>query len=223
MLPNGFIVTLDLALGKDGLANRTERTKYALYVLGIFRENIYLAPHAAVAMPSLSSGHLWPRARRHFAELYRLASEQVRSGEELKAAFILGRAMHVLIDMACPSHAQHTWHYLSDPFERYVDAHAKDLASLPLPEVDGSLHGAAPEIIVESLAREAQKEATDRTQTPWGKSLRRLGIRRPLKRGDVEPQARRLIPLAAAYLRVVLDNFQREATLGELPLAANGL
>lgn len=223
MLPNGFIVTLDMALGKDGLASKVERAKYALYVLGIFRENVYFVPGTALAMPSLSSGHLWPRSREHFAGLYRSALDQARSGGELKAAFLLGRAMHVLIDMACPSHAQYTWHYLSDPFERYVDGHARDLASLPLPQVDSNLQGASPEEIVESLAREAQLEMTDHTQTPWGRLLRRLGMRRPLKRGDVEPQARRLIPLAAAYLRVVLNNFEREVSLRELPLAAHAL
>ena len=221
MLPNGFIVTLDMALGKDGLATRAERAKYALYVLGIFRENVYLVPRTSFAMPSLSSGHLWPRAREHFSELYRSALAQARSGDDLKAAFLLGHAIHVLIDMACPSHAQHTWHYLSDPFERYVDAHARELASLPLPDLEPSFNGASPEVVVAALANEAQKEVTDHTQTLWGKWLRRVGMRRPLKRADVEPQAKKLIPLAAAHLRVVLDNFQREASVREFPLAAN--
>jgi hypothetical protein len=190
VLPNGLIVALDLAVG-----GRVAPSRYAAFALGILREDVALVPGLG-ALPSPSLGHIYPRARRRCAALCRAAAaERGPRGADV----LVGRALHVLLDMACPAHAQNVWHHLRDPFERYVDAHAAELAGLPvppLPACDG------PEALVDSLAAEARAVRADRRQTPWGRWLRRHEP--PLPRAELARQARHLLPLAAAHARALV-------------------
>jgi len=175
MLPNGLLVTLELALGP------APHDRHAALALGMLREDVWLL--GPVALPSPSLGHIYPRARRHCARLYDRAVAAAREGR-LAGDFALGRALHVLIDMACPAHARAVPHYLHDPFERWVEVHATELAALPLPELPPD---DAPGALVDSLAGAAR--AAD---------------------GAISAQARRLVPLAAAHVRALLTRHARE-------------
>ncbi len=213
MLPNGLILVLDMALGPRATATEVGRARYASLVLGVLREDVVFVPGTAWTLPNPSLGHVWPRARGRCAKLFDRALAKAGAGESLASVAELGRAVHVLADMACPVHAQAVWHYLRDPFERCVDAAASDLRRLPVPELDSQLRVQGAEALVDSLAGAAQEEEADTTQTPWGRALRRAGWRRP-PRGDViRAQAERLIPLAAAHVRALLELFEAETEL----------
>jgi hypothetical protein len=121
-------------------------------------------------------------------------------------AFWLGRACHLLGDMAVPARARGVWHLLGDPLELFCEAHVDHLADLlpdPLPHCVGP-----PEAHAEALARAACAEAADTTRTPWGAlRFRLLGSGERLTDAEVERQARRLLPLAVSHTRGLLLNF----------------
>jgi hypothetical protein len=176
----------------------------------MFREDVIFIPGLARAFPSPSLSHLWPLAKMRFALLYRQAVKRARRGEAVQSAVYLGRAMHVLIDMACPVHAQAVAHYLRDPYERYVDTHAQELATMPLPTLPATLEKASVTEIIALIAHASRSETADLTQSPWGRLLKSIGRRRSLSYQQIAPQAQRLIPLTAACLRVLLQKFAME-------------
>jgi len=121
-------------------------------------------------------------------------------------AFWLGRACHLLGDMAVPARTRGVWHLLGDPLELFCEAHADRLAELlpeQLPRRDGP-----PEVHAESLARAASVEPADTTRTPWGAlRFRLLGHGHRLADAEVERQARHLLPLAVSHTRGLLLYF----------------
>lgn len=202
MLGNGLLVILDMALEARPMAGE----RYLALVLGLFREDVLLLPGLG-GHPNPNPGHLWPFARRALDRRFSQAVAAKRKGEDLRASFLLGRAMHVLADMACPAHARNVWHHLRDPFELGVEGRAGRLAAAPVPELPPELRNGAPGAWAESLARAARRERADGTRTWWGRALRRLGLRRPVGGREAAAQADRLVPLAAAHVRVLLDRF----------------
>src|SRR4030095_3889326 len=121
-------------------------------------------------VPLLTPGTRW-RGDRLFAR----AVERYREGQ-LAAAFVqLGRAAHLLTDMACPVHAQRTVHMISDSFEWYVEGNARALEILPVPAV--ATRRRASEL-VEDLAGQTQRFPADTTNSPWGRLLWEGGTRR---------------------------------------------
>jgi hypothetical protein len=121
-------------------------------------------------------------------------------------AFWLGRACHLLGDMAVPARVRGVWHLLGDPFEQFCEAHAERLAELlpqPLPASEGP-----PEVHAELLARAAGAELADTTRTPWGAlRFRWLGRGQLLSETELERQAGRLLPLAVSHTRGLLLHF----------------
>jgi len=126
-------------------------------------------------------------------------------GPEL-TAFWLGRACHLLGDMAVPARTRGVWHLLGDPLELFCEAHAGRLSEL-LP--DDLAHCAGPpEAHAEALARAASAETADTTRTPWGAlRFRLLGRGECLTDAEVERQARHLLPLAVSHTRGLLLDF----------------
>jgi hypothetical protein len=122
--------------------------------------------------------------------------------------------MHILVDMACPAHARHVWHHLRDPFEHCVEGRAGRLAGAPVPCLPPELRNGPPGAWAKSLARAARREKADGTQTWWGRALKRLGLRRPLGGREAAAQADRLVPLAAAHVRILLDRFEAAGCQG---------
>ena len=118
----------------------------------------------------------------------------------MKSGFELGRALHVLIDMACPAHAQNSWHYLKDPFERYVEAHASQLAALSVSYASLLPNPFKIESLIDSLAKVAQQEIVF--------SRRNRSILASKKDGVVA-QVQRLIPLAAQHARHLIDAYEK--------------
>ncbi|HVK54512.1 MAG TPA: hypothetical protein VM532_05720 [Burkholderiales bacterium] len=197
MLPNGLVVTLEMALRSMGASSiRTDATRQAALLLGMFREDVIVLRPFGLALPSPSFGHLWPRSKKYCNKRFDIAVKVARAEGPLAGDFQLGRALHVLIDMACPAHAIPIAHYLKDPFERYVDAHASKLSTLSVAEftVDRS---ATPGDLVSSLAEAAR--------TLWNQKSDGLE-----KRVPIAEQARHLIPLAAAHVCAMVALYERE-------------
>jgi hypothetical protein len=131
-----------------------------------------------------------------------------------RAAFWLGRACHLLGDMAVPARARGVWHLLGDPLELFCEAHVEDLASLlpaALPERAGP-----PTAHAESLARAASAERADTTRTPWGAlRFRLLGRGERLTHSEVERQARLLVPLAVSHTCGLLRHYASVSGSGQ--------
>ncbi|MCC6999232.1 MAG: hypothetical protein IT370_31765 [Deltaproteobacteria bacterium] len=200
MLPSGLLVTLELALGPEA-----EPAVLTALTLGMFREDVVMLPGLALQSPSF--GHLYPRSRARCSRLFARAVATARTRGTLAGAFDLGRAVHVLTDMACPAHALAVPHYLHDPFERWVERHVAELAELPVPALPAGVAVAAaatgaPAVLVDSLAAAARRHAVDRTQLPFTPARRRGDLR--VGPADRARQARELIPLAAAHVRALL-------------------
>jgi hypothetical protein len=119
----------------------------------------------------------------------------------------LGRACHLLTDMACPVHAHRVMHE-ADPFEWYVEAHAPALAQLPMPPAPAV--DSVPALVA-GLAAYARLFTPDRTHNAWGRMLRGLGVLRPVPMAEVERQARALIPAAAAHVASLFRRFVSES------------
>lgn len=219
MLPNGLILCLEMALGPRAATSRADRERSAALVLGMFREDICILPGIGWSMPSPSLGHLYPRSRQRCETLFEAAVDAARAGEPLRGALWLGRALHVLIDMACPAHAQAVAHSLREPFEVYVEAHAAELADCPMPELPVLLaQEGTPSELVESLASAARREQVDGTSSPWGAVFRRLRWRQPISGAIVHEQAQRLIPLAAAHVRALIARYEAAIAPPAAPL-----
>jgi hypothetical protein len=216
--PNGLLLVIDMALGHLGgsLASCGTALK-----LGALREDVVYVPVLSVVVESLSLSHSTgtlgggyvpllttspeARARRYFDR----ACAAAREGRNAEAFVQLGRAAHILIDMACPVHATRTAH-LDDPYEWFVDGNARELASLPVGPVPREL---GVEEIVRSLARVSQQYPADGTNNPFGRALRWLGFRKPLRKREVEAQAREIIPIAAAHMIAFLELFLSEVAV----------
>jgi hypothetical protein len=229
VLWNGQRVVLDMAIRALGHPLVT-RYRPAL-VLGALREDVWYVPlvGAVLDRPSLTHFYrpglpgglvplLTPGPRWRADRLFVRAVERYRAGRPAAAFVQLGRAVHLLTDMACPVHAQRTVHMISDSFEWYVEGHAGALESLPVPAV--AVRRRASEL-VEDLARQTQRFPSDTTNSPWGRVLWRVGLRRKIPLPVLSDHARQLIPLAAGYAAALLQLFllraAGEVTVGAVP------
>lgn len=158
--------------------------------------------------PGSRFGELWAPSAR--IQLERWLSRARRAPSSTRAAFWLGRACHLLGDMAVPARTRGVWHLSGDPLEAFWEAH-EDLASLlfaPLPETGESSVQHA-----ETLARFSSTFAADTTRTPWGAARFRLlghGVR--IESVQLEQQAARLLTRAVVHTRDFLK--EQAAQLG---------
>jgi len=218
MLANGLALVIDRAVAHlpSGEARRYRKA----LVLGSLREDVARMPGSARVFEHLSFSHfgggwlrggylplLWPGPRFKVRRYFRRALALARAGKRAAAFVTLGRACHVLTDMACPVHVHRVIHD-SDPFEWYVEMHADQLRAeptAPLPD------GRSPGALVASLAAVTGTCAPDRTRNAFGRLLRRLGLRRPVPGHEIHRQARLLIPQAAAHVAALIRLFLGQA------------
>jgi hypothetical protein len=108
--------------------------------------------------------------------------------------------------MCIPSHANRVAHE-NDPFEWFIEGNARTLAALPVPTIQPLPYASSH---IEAMAREAQPHAPDATNTPVGRVLERLGLRRKVSAREAASQADVLIPLAAGHAAALLRRFASE-------------
>lgn len=211
---NGFMVVIDMALESLGRPDFS-RQRDAL-VLGAFREDVCYLPVVQLVYQSPSLTHFYRRHRpggfipyvypgpmQRTQKFFARAVAQYQRGRYASAFVQLGRAIHPLIDMSCPVHAQGVAH-ATDPLEWCVEAMHDELRELPVDHVSDA--NSAGEI-VEHMALFAQNFAADKTNNPWGRLLRRWGWRNPVSAALARAQARILIPRAAGCTAALLRLF----------------
>jgi hypothetical protein len=161
---------------------------------GCFREDRFSIgfTHFAYAAP-------W-RAQRLYARAVR---ERSRAG-----FYWLGRAAHLVGEMAAPAHAQSSYHWYGEPFELYVESHAGELRALRAADVAP----ADARSLARGLAERAQQVYADRTRNVPGYIAYKLGLRRRPTDAEVEEQARALVPLGAGYTAALFARFLEETS-----------
>jgi len=221
MLANGLALVIERALVELGgeRAHEARRHRKAL-LLGALREDVARVPFRTRVFEHLSLSHFggggwpagflpfWPGPRYKLRRFFRTAVAHARGGARGAAFVALGRACHVLTDMACPPHVHRVVHE-ADPFEWYVEVHVAVLADARLTPAVTPPAMRDPGALVTSLSAITRRSAPDRTRSLLGRWLRRVGLRRPLPAREVARQARALIPEAAAHvarlIRLFLD------------------
>ena len=225
MLANGLALVIERALNQlaSAGAGQARRHRKAL-VLGALREDVARVPFGARVFEHLSLSHFgggrwpggflpfWPGPRFKVRRYFRRAVALAHGGARGAAFVTLGRACHVLADMACPAHVHRVVHE-ADPFEWYVEVHAAALAD---PDATPAVAPPAlptPAALVTHLAALTRRSAPDRTRNALGRWLRRLGLLRSVPAPEIARQARALIPEAAAHVAAMIALFLRDARL----------
>lgn len=227
MLRNGLWFVATEAAQRAG--DKRSVTYRDALVLGSLREDVLVLPSGwFTEYPSfrhfggrgLPGGYLpllWPGPRHTTRALYRKALKLGQAGRKAAAFVQLGRAAHVLTDMSIPSHVHRAAHQ-RDPFEWYVEGNLASLRGLPLPPLPSAQ---GPADLISGMARLASHHAPDRTSTPLGRRLRRLGWLRSTTSREAAAQAHELIPQAVAHTAALLCMYRRELS-SAAPAAGSG-
>ena len=218
MLYNGLVTIIDLAV-QDLQNPFFDRYREAL-ILGAFREDVCYVPGLKIVVQSPSLTHfyrkglaggfiplLWPGARYRTQLLAQTALAEYRAGRFASAFLQLGRAVHPLMDMSCPVHAQAVVHE-TDPFEWCVEGMREELMRLPVAPVQDRDSAA---VLVEEMALFAQDFKADDTNNAWGRLFKRWGWRTPVDAALGRDQARQLIPKCAGCTSALFRLFLRRA------------
>jgi len=211
---NGLHLVIRMAV--DKLDTPLLRQYQDALVLGAVREDVLFVPGTRRIWEHWSFSHFTgPRLGGGFIPLVypgapgsaqRRVDRAValwRRGEHGKAMIDLGRASHLLIDMACPVHVHRVPH-LTDGYEWYVEAHGDRLRALPFDVPAGYRTVRA---IVAGLARHTQQFEPDRTNHHWGRALKSLGLRRSPGHAVFADQAAHIVPAAAGHLAALYRHF----------------
>lgn len=205
MLPatHAFLIDHALAaLDHDGL-----RARAALVHAGCSDEDMVRLPVVGwrVQSPGLSHTYRPGRTRGELgapsalARIERLVDDAAAlwPRDPDRAAHHVGRACHLLGDVAVPARTRGVWHPLGDPYERWVDEHLDLLAHEPVP---APVQAPSIAALVDRLARLAVVHIADTTRSPWGAVALRLGRSRAIVDDALaERQARALVPAALAH------------------------
>ncbi|MEO7328511.1 MAG: hypothetical protein ABI193_08035 [Minicystis sp.] len=220
MLANGLYLIADRAVEAFGapLARRYRKT----VILGALREDVLYLPivkrvteypsFSHFYRPGLPGGFipfLWPGPRSSADKLYRRALAAHAEGKTAAAFVLLGRIVHLIADMAIPSHAARAPHD-RDPFEWWVEGNLGKLAALPVPSVAPAARASD---LIERLARTTMTFTPDHTNHPWGKLLKRRGLRQGVSASLAGEQAEVLVPAAVGYGAALLAMFFRDRGL----------
>jgi hypothetical protein len=213
VLPATHAFLIERALA--GVDHAGLRARAALLQAGCVDEDLVRLPLVGWRVQSPGLSHTYRPGRQRgelgapsaLARVERLVADATATWprDADRAAHHVGRACHLLGDVAVPARTRGVWHPLGDPYERWVDEHLGLLAQEPAaPPVS------APSIaaLVDGLARLASVQLADTTRSPWGALARRLGRPRTIVDDALaERQARALVPAAlahhTAFLRLV--------------------
>jgi hypothetical protein len=216
VLWNGQRVVLDMAIRVLGHPLVT-RYRPAL-VLGALREDVWYVPlfGAVLDRPSLTHFYrpglpgglvsfLTPGPRWRADRLFERAVSAIVKAGPPRHSFSSGARRTLLTDMACPR-TRSARSMISDSFRVVRRAETRATWNVcPSPPSLAARRRASE--LVEDLARHTQRFAPDTTNSPWGRVLWKVGLRRKIPVPILDDQARQLIPLAAGYAAALLRLF----------------
>lgn len=129
-----------------------------------------------------------------------------REKHHARAAWWIGRACHLLGDMAVPARANRIWHIEGDPLEAWIESRVDSFRDVMVHEIAVK----TPEEMTEELARIAATFPADTTRTPWGRArFEWFGHGRKLDEPELAEQARILVPLGIACTKTLLQWIDR--------------
>lgn len=141
----------------------------------------------------------FPSAKRRCLEFVRKAKSETN---QRRAAWWLGRACHLLGDIAVPARTRRIWHFDGDPLEAWLETHLDQFQHVELVDMDE----VDPDELIEILAVSAWTLPADTTRTPWGRAAYRwLRLGRVLREWQLEEQAHELIPRAVTATKLLMD------------------
>lgn len=150
--------------------------------------------------PGSRRGELLAPSARVCCERYAARAACATSPHE--AAYLLGRACHLLIDIAVPARSRGVWHFYGDPLESWVEEHVDALDALPPAKLPESRD---PGELCEALATLSSAFAVDTTRSTWGAWRMRLSGRGTrVSDAEAGEQARVLVPAAVAHVAALL-------------------
>lgn len=213
---NGLAMLIDSAVR---LLDEPQVTEYrSAMILGSLREDVGYVPVLGCVFEHWSLSHfygppwpggfipfLWPGPRLAGTYYFAKAVRAYREGRVAAGFTQLGRVAHLLSDMACPAHV-HRYIHDTDTFEWYVEAHARELAALPVGPIP---EARSPAAVIAALARFTARFPGDSTQHYIGRALKRRGLLRPLDKRQVADHARAIIPVAIAHMAALLRLYAR--------------
>lgn len=177
---------------------------------GCADEDVWLLGPLRLRAPGLSHTYRPGRARGELGAPSALSRmlcylERAHSAPDSNAARWLGRACHLLGDMAVPARTRGVWHWLGDPLETWCERNPVRVAELAAECPKLSFD--SPRAIADSLALTSAALDADTTRTAWGRvrhAVWRHG--KQLTLAEIVQQAELLIPLAAAHTRALLEH-----------------
>lgn len=196
-------------------------------VLGALREDVQYLPRkqriwehfslshfAGAVLPGGFIPFLTPSAASRAQYFFERAIELALQQQFVAAMVQLGRASHLLIDMACPVHAHRVPHW-SDGYEWYIEGNGEHLRQL---RSSVPSHYRSVREIVTGLAKFTRQFPADTTHHHLGRWLKLRGWRRALTHDEIAAQAEQIIPVASAHLAAMYLHF-----LAQLPSNLPGL
>jgi hypothetical protein len=211
-----------LALVIDRACDRIESPEVQRYrraiTLGALREDVTYIPGTPKPFEHLSFSHFWgpsrrggfvpfwPSARRAADRWFERAVAKRRSGDLAGGFVTLGRAAHLLADMACPVHVHRVIHEPGDGYEWYVEAHVDELGAIEVPAAPKAERASQ---LIESLARFTHQFPADRTQHALGRWLVRRGLATQLKQPEIRRAAHAIIPVAIAHMVSLIELYEQ--------------
>lgn len=121
--------------------------------------------------------------------------------EPARAATLIGRVCHLLVDTAVPARTRGVWHLRGDPLEEWIESRAGEIERLEGVEPPAA---ASPEVLFESLAAISARFPADTTRTPWGALCYAAGRGVRLSEVEVAEQAALLVPAAVGHVIALL-------------------
>jgi hypothetical protein len=179
-------------------------------------EDVYEVPLTNIRLPALGLTHTYrpgkrggelgaPSARTRLLYFVRRCEREIARRDEPRGAWWLGRACHLLVDMAVPARTRGVWHLLGDPLECWVEraVDAKDERFLPGERAPATDSGA----LADGLAALSASFPADTTRGPLG-LLRHAILGRSVRISDAqaEAQALVLVPAAIAHAAALFES-----------------
>jgi hypothetical protein len=211
MQPRSHRFILERALG---IAEAPWVTRQRTALLGgSDDEDVYAVPFTRIRLPAIGLTHTYrpgrergelgaPSARTRLLVFVERSERELRRDDETRAAWWLGRACHLLVDMAVPARTRGVWHVFGDPLESWVERAVLAEDGRLVPAEGAAVAGDAGDAgdagaLADGLAALSSPLPADTTRGPFGR-LRQTVLGGGVRVDDAEAEAQALVLVPAA-------------------------